>query len=64
METDKPISLQSEDKLYRKNFVTALANEISRLKDRDSSVIGLYGKWGSGKTSIIKLLDEQLRVKN
>jgi hypothetical protein len=63
METDKPISLLTEDKLHRKNFVTALANEITKLNDKDCSVIGLYGKWGSGKTSIIRLLDEELKLK-
>jgi len=63
MENDKPISLFSEDRLHRKTFVQALASEISNIKDKDCSVVGLYGKWGAGKTSIIKLLDEELKNK-
>jgi len=63
METDKPISQLTDDKLNRKTFVKALAVEIENIKDRDCSVVGLYGKWGSGKTSIIKLLDEELQTK-
>jgi predicted KAP-like P-loop ATPase len=63
METDKPISKLTDDKLNRKTFVKALAVEIENIKDSDCSVVGLYGKWGSGKTSIIKLLDEELKTK-
>ena len=63
MENDKPISQLSEDRLHRKTFVQALSVEISNIKDKDCSVVGLYGKWGSGKTSIIKLLDEELKSK-
>ena len=63
METDKPITSLKEDKLHRKTFVQALANEIKNKNSSDCSVIGLYGKWGSGKTSIIKLLDEELKAK-
>jgi predicted KAP-like P-loop ATPase len=58
METDKPISQLTDDKLNRKAFVKALAIEIENIKDRVCIVVGLYGKWGSDKTSIIKLLDE------
>ena len=63
METDKPISQLTEDKLNRKTFVKALALEIKSIDSKDCSVVGLYGKWGSGKTSIIKLLDEELKEK-
>jgi predicted KAP-like P-loop ATPase len=63
MQTDKPISQLTDDKLHRKTFVQALAAEIGNIKDKDCSVVGLYGKWGSGKTSIIKLLDEELKTK-
>ena len=63
MENDRPISLLSEDLLHRKTFVQALAFEISNIEEKDCSVVGLYGKWGSGKTSIIKLQDEELKHK-
>lgn len=63
IETDKPISKLTEDKLNRKTFVEALAVEIENIDSKDCNVIGLYGKWGSGKTSIIKLLDEELKEK-
>jgi hypothetical protein len=64
METDKPISQFNEDKLRRDNFVKALVNQISKFEDKECCVIGLYGKWGSGKTSIIKLLEKELYKNN
>ena len=63
METDQPISNLGEDKLSRETFVKALASEIDLNRTKECNVIGLYGKWGAGKTSIIKLLDEQLNKK-
>ncbi|MFM8911706.1 MAG: P-loop NTPase fold protein, partial [Flammeovirgaceae bacterium] len=63
MENDKPISQFTDDKLNRKTFVKALAVEVENIKERDCRVVGLYGKWGSGKTSIIKLLDEELKTR-
>lgn len=63
METDQPISNLGEDKLSRETFVKALASEIDKNRTKECNVIGLYGKWGAGKTSIIKLLDEQLKKK-
>lgn len=61
MENDKPISKISDDRFNRKNFILALANQVQQIDSINSFVIGLYGEWGSGKTSIIKLVDEELR---
>src|ERR1700733_9759589 len=63
MQTDKPISRLDDDKLHRANFVKALSIEISNIKNKDCRVIGLYGKWGSGKTSILQLLDSEIQSK-
>jgi len=57
---DRPISSKTDDRLRRAGFAKALADAIRSWRGRDSLVIGLYGPWGSGKTSIINLALEQL----
>ena len=52
---DKPIETKMDDKLGRAAFSRHLANGITEYKGEDGLVIGLYGKWGSGKTSIINM---------
>lgn len=61
--TDKPIHNSSEDLLGRKSFSKILAEAVDRYKETDSLVIGLFGKWGVGKTSIINMILENLNDK-
>lgn len=61
--SDEPIdgSVEAPDRLDRSRFVATLARSINSLAgQRSSSVIGLVGPWGSGKTSIIGLVKSQL----
>lgn len=53
---DKPITDFDQDMLGHEYFVRSLAKAIAEESGHESYVIGLYGKWGSGKTSIINLL--------
>lgn len=55
---DKPIKLCSEDSLGRKEFARSLCLKILEIQKKDSLVIGLYGQWGSGKTSLINMIIE------
>lgn len=57
---DRPIVSKSEDALDRGAFASELANAIKGWGRRDSLVIGLFGPWGSGKTSIKNLVLEEL----
>lgn len=57
---DKPITKKEEDVLGRKKFVENFNDILTSYKDTDSLTIGLYGKWGSGKTSIINLTTTKL----
>ncbi len=58
---DVPINEKSEDKLHRMAFVNSLAQAINNSPSyNESIVIGLMGKWGSGKSSIINLLESEL----
>lgn len=58
--SDKPISKINNDLLVRSNFSKKLAQLIKNYKSDDGLVIGLYGKWGSGKTSVINMAIEEI----
>lgn len=57
---DKPIKKLSDDKLGRRAFSEHLGRAIKEYKGEEGLVIGLYGTWGSGKTSIIKMVIDQI----
>ncbi len=57
---DQPIKSYKEDILGRRPFAQSLGNAILSYKEKDSIVIGLFGAWGSGKTSIINMALERI----
>lgn len=57
---DKPIVSKKEDLLGRATFSNKLAKAIYEYKDDSGLVIGLFGKWGTGKTSVINMAEEEL----
>lgn len=58
--SDKPIENIKNDKLNRKDFSQQLAHAILSYKNEDNFTIGLCGKWGTGKTSIINMIIEEI----
>ncbi len=58
--SDQPISSSSEDLLGRASFASRIAETISSRKDESSIAIGLYGAWGDGKTSVLRMMKESL----
>jgi predicted KAP-like P-loop ATPase len=59
--SDRPIESSEEDLLGRANFAKSLSDAIKAWKGKDSLVIGLFGDWGSGKSSVKNMVVEQLR---
>ncbi|MFZ2022723.1 MAG: P-loop NTPase fold protein [Terracidiphilus sp.] len=57
---DLPIRKVDEDRLNRRGFASAIAKVISNWRRRPSLVIGLFGEWGSGKSSIKNMVVESL----
>lgn len=55
---DKPIITSEQDLLGRESFSRHLAQAICENEGSDGLVIGMYGKWGTGKTSIINMMFE------
>ncbi len=61
-DADRPILSISQDRLGRGTFAKYLARCILDHQSPESLVIGLNGGWGSGKTSLINLIVEELHV--
>src|SRR5438552_9839021 len=61
---DSPIETAKNDKLGRKTFAQALARALAGFSGQDSFVVGIHGKWGTGKSSILNLLVEQIEKDN
>lgn len=58
---DEPIQSSSADRLNRSGFAEQLARAVTSLRRTESVVIGIYGKWGTGKTSLLNLVEEYLQ---
>lgn len=61
---DKPILSEADDFLGRSDFSEHLAKSILSWKNKESWVIALTGKWGSGKTSIKNLVIQHINEKS
>ncbi len=60
--TDQPIRSSTEDRFGRAPFAKRIAETIANRPDVSSLVLGLYGAWGDGKTSVLYMIEERLRV--
>ena len=60
---EKPINKGDED-LFNFKFYSKKVQEIIQRSTRSSEplVIGIYGKWGDGKTSFLNLIENQIDV--
>ncbi|MDQ4142988.1 MAG: KAP family NTPase [Actinomycetota bacterium] len=58
---DAPIEHRSEDRLKRARLAEAVADQVVHGPPGQGLVIGIVGKWGSGKTSVLKMVEEAVR---
>lgn len=58
---EKAIECQEDDRLDRKSVAKELAQSIKSYTYDDSLTIGIIGDWGSGKTSFINMVLENLK---
>lgn len=62
---ERPIRNKGEDALERGLFVTRLVDALVNSAGQATGVVvGLTGQWGSGKSSILNLLDEAIRERH
>lgn len=62
IKSDAPIKTKKDDLLGRAKFSESLGKALLEWKSEDGIVIGLYGKWGSGKSSAINLAIEYIET--
>lgn len=60
--TDEPLDNDSLDRFRRKLFAKRLAETIISRSDPESLVIGLHGTWGSGKTTVLNFVKQNLQT--
>lgn len=58
---DKPIALKQDDKFQRYNFSQRIAQTIIDRAAEDCIVIGIYGAWGEGKSSVLNFIETELK---
>ena len=61
---DEPIASKRQDKFNRAPFATRIADTLATRSGASSIVIGLYGPWGDGKTSVLEMMQEELKTHN
>lgn len=62
--SDSAIHDFKDDVLERSDFTNNIAHLIVSRKDKEAFTIGIIGAWGSGKTSILNLIDSQIKTNN
>lgn len=62
--TDSPVGESTEDRFQRYEFAKRIANTIVENPQKDGIVIGIYGAWGEGKTSVINFIKKELEEYN
>lgn len=58
---DRPLNDKSEDKLGFRNVAISIASALVDQSTSSGFVVGLEGKWGSGKSSLLYLIEDELK---
>jgi hypothetical protein len=61
VQSDRPIRSASQDRLDRRSFATRIAHVLAEKNSTDSVVVGVYGPWGDGKSSLLEMIKEELQ---
>lgn len=59
---DAPIKKQKEDLLNRCDFSKRLGKSLLEAESQNGYCVGLFGPWGSGKSSIINMVVEEIKL--
>lgn len=58
--SDKPVKIEKEDRFQRYGFSKRIAETIIQRENEEGIVIGIYGAWGEGKTSVLNFIKQEL----
>lgn len=59
--TDRPITSDRHDLFGRATLARTIADHLLSFPPDTSHRFGIYGEWGSGKTSVLELVDQYLK---
>jgi predicted KAP-like P-loop ATPase len=59
---DNPIENASEDRLGRAPLAASFARQVLALDASQGAVVGILGKWGSGKTSFVNMAEGEFQT--
>ena len=59
---DRAIEMPKDDQFQRSPFAKRVAKSILDRNSNDCLVIGIYGAWGEGKTSVLNLINSELKI--
>lgn len=59
---DVPIRKQEEDLLHRRGFAKRLGRSLVDADVKEGYCVGLFGSWGSGKSSIVNMVLEEVNT--
>ncbi|MGV9942774.1 KAP family P-loop NTPase fold protein [Streptomyces sp. NPDC003401] len=57
---DDPILSEEDDLLNRRTLATAIAEEVAGMNADNGGVLAITGRWGTGKTSLLNLVSNDL----
>ena len=60
-DADRPIEQRAQDRLQRRPFAEAIANQIRAVPGEHGFTVAVVGEWGSGKTSVVNMVAETLQ---
>ncbi len=58
--SDKPVLNENQDRFQRYGYSKRIAETIIQRNQDDGVVIGIYGAWGEGKTSVLNFIKKEL----
>lgn len=58
---DAPVNNPEQDKFKRWSFSQRVAQTIASRSDPSSLVIGIYGPWGDGKTTVLNFIERKFK---
>ena len=60
LQLDKPVDSENQDYFQRFGVSKRIAALINNAKFSSSLVIGIYGKWGEGKSSVLNFISSEI----
>ena len=61
--SDKPVEIEKQDRFQRYGFSKRIAETIVQRENEEGILIGIYGAWGEGKTSVLNFIKSELEQK-